>query len=255
MKTVLITGGSEGIGRKLAEHYANDGFRILLASRNTEKMEQAKREMEQAHPCAVSVFQSDLTEQGSAERLYNEVKAAGFEPDELVCNAGIGFTGPFWQRSLKDDENLVALNITALMDLSKLFGRDMVGRDSGRIILVSSSGAFQPGPGIAAYYASKAFVNSYGRAMAYELRHTGVRVTVYCPGPVKTAFYERSGGVIPPFNMTAEEAAEYLYTHREDRRTMLIPGFAGKAAMFLPSSVRMRMIVAIKSMLKQKKNS
>ncbi len=251
MKTVLITGGSEGIGRKLAEHYASDGFHILLASRNIEKLERAKAELEAAHPCRVTVYQADLALADSALRLYEAVGADGIRPDEVVCNAGIGFAGPFWERPLADDDRLVALNITALMDLCKLFGRDMIARDSGRLILVSSSGAFQPGPGIAAYYASKAFVNSYGRAMAYELRHTNVRVSVYCPGPVRTAFYERSGGVMPPFSMSAEEAAAYLYRHREDRQTLLIPGLAGKAAMFLPSSVRMRMIVVIKEMMKQ----
>lgn len=252
MKTVLITGGSEGIGRKLAEHYASDGYHILLAARNTEKLERAKAELEGAYPCRVTVCPADLALPDSALRLYEMINREGIVPDEVVCNAGIGFAGPFWERSLSDDDRLVALNITAVMDMCKLFGRDMIARDSGRIILVSSSGAFQPGPYIAAYYASKAFVNSYGRAMAYELRHTNVRVSVYCPGPVRTAFYERSGGVMPPFSMSAEEAADYLYRHREDRQTLLIPGFMGKAAMFLPSSVRMRMITAIKDMMKKK---
>ncbi|MBQ9154713.1 MAG: SDR family NAD(P)-dependent oxidoreductase [Solobacterium sp.] len=250
MKTVLITGGSEGIGLELAKLYAEDGWRLLIAGRNKDKLEKAAQLLKKEYHAETVIFPCDLSETGAAESLYEEILRQGYEIDEAVNNAGVGYAGVSWQIPAEDDERLVVLNDISLMTLSKLIMRDMQKKGKGLIINIGSTGAFQPGPMIASYYASKSFAVSYSRAMNYEAEGTGVHVLAYCPGPVNTAFYEKSKGIMPPGAMSAQKCAEYLYRHRYTKKDVLIPGFVNNAASLIPSGLRMRIVAEIKKRLK-----
>lgn len=252
MKTVLITGGSEGIGFELAKCYARDGWTIILAARNQKKLDAAQKILTAQFHVVTETISIDLSEQGSAQKLYDTVKDMGYEPNELINNAGAGYAGTSWEIPVEADERLVSLNDTAVMTLSKLFIKDMIARKNGLIVNVASTGAFQPGPYIASYYASKAFVVRYSQAMNYEASGTGVRVLAYCPGPVDTAFYKKSSGIRPPFYMSAEQAAGYLYKHRSTKKDILIPGLIGNLSNLLPARARMHLIVMIKGQMKRK---
>lgn len=252
MKTVLITGGSEGIGFELAKCYAKDGWTIILAARNQKKLDTAKEILTKQFRVQTETVSIDLSEQGSAQKLYDTVKEMGYEPDEVINNAGAGYAGTSWEIPVEEDERLVSLNDTAVMTLSKLFIKDMIEAQNGLIVNIASTGAFQPGPYIASYYASKAFVVRYSQAMNYEAAGTGVRVLAYCPGPVDTQFYKKSNGVRPPFYMSASQAAGYLYKHRNTKKDIMIPGLIGNLSNLLPARVRMHLIVMIKGNMKHK---
>ena len=252
MKTVLITGGSEGIGFELAKCYAGDGWTIILAARNQKKLDAAQKILTAQFHVVAETISIDLSEQGSAQKLYDSVKEMGYGPDEVINNAGAGYAGTSWEIPVEADERLVSLNDTAVMSLSKLFIKDMIVRKNGLIVNVASTGAFQPGPYIASYYASKAFVVRYSQAMNYEASGTGVRVLAYCPGPVDTGFYQKSNGVRPPFYMSAEKAAAFLYQHRDTKKDILIPGLIGNLSNLLPARARMHLIVMIKGQMKRK---
>lgn len=245
MKTVLITGGSEGIGYALAECFAKDRYRILLAARNPEKLNQAASKLQNTYHVETAVYSIDLSVSGSAEQLYRKVREDGSQIDVLVNNAGIGFHARSWEIPIDADERLTILNDTSLMTLTKLALKDMLAEGKGEIINVASTGAFQPGPYIASYYASKVFVEYYTRAVAEEVKHTGIKVYCYCPGPVDTAFYPKSGGKKPFGAMTAEQAAEYVYTHRRSR-CMIIPGFVNQVTRVVPTGLRMKAILWMK---------
>lgn len=245
MKTVLITGGSEGIGYALAECFAEDHYRILLAARNIEKLNQASKKLQNTYHAETAVYSIDLSALGNAEQLYRQIREDGYQVDVLVNNAGIGFLGRSWEIPIEADERLTILNDTSLMTLTKLALKDMLASGKGEIINISSTGAFQPGPYIASYYASKVFIEYYTRAAAEEVKHTGVRVYCYCPGPVDTAFYPKSGGKKPFGAMSAEQAAEYVYKHRGSR-CMIIPGFLNQITRIVPTDLRMKAILLMK---------
>ncbi len=245
MKTVLITGGSEGIGYALAECFAKDRFRILLAARNIDHLKQASKKLQSTYHVEIAVYSSDLSIAGNAERLYRQVREDGYRIDVLVNNAGVGFLGKSWEIPIEADEKLTILNDISLMTLTKLALKDMLAEGNGEIINIASTGAFQPGPYIASYYASKAFAESYTRAVAEEVKHTGIRVYCYCPGPTDTAFYPKSGGKKPFLTMSARQAAEYVYTHRGNR-CMIIPGFLNQVCRIVPAELRMKAILLMK---------
>lgn len=242
---VLITGGSEGIGFELAKLYAADGSDLILAARDPQKLAQAALRL-QGFSVSVETAAVDLSAPGSAERLYREIRAGGRQVDVLVNAAGFGLAGRSWQIPAAEEERLVGVNDTALMILTKLYLRDMVAAGRGIILNFGSTGAFQPGPYIASYYASKSFVLSYTRAVACEAAGTGVKIHCFCPGPVDTGFYERSGGHKPGLAMSAAAAAKYAYARRNSRRTVLMPGILNHLALLLPSGWRMHAVAAMK---------
>lgn len=163
MKNVLITGGSEGIGFAFACHYASVGWHVILAARRLSLLEKAKAELTHKYSCSVDICPVDLSVIGNGEFLYNRVD--GKNLDVLINCAGYGLQNRAHLIPVETDEKMVIVNDIALMTLSKLFIRDHLPRHHGMIINVSSTGAFQPGPNIASYYASKSFVLSYSQAV------------------------------------------------------------------------------------------
>lgn len=186
--TVLVTGGSGGIGLCLAREFAKAGNDIILVSSNEERLCRAKAELDRDFDVDVCYFAEDLASHGGAEKLYERVNAAKKTVDILINNAGFGDYAEFVESNWEKQERMVTLNITCLMRLCHLFGSDMKKRGSGRMLNVASCAAFVPGPYMSVYYASKAFVLSFSEALYEELKEYGVYVTALCLGPTETGF-------------------------------------------------------------------
>jgi short-subunit dehydrogenase len=184
----LVTGASGGIGLELARLHAKDGGDLLLVARSGDKLDLVKFELESVFGVSVKIYVADLTEAGVPQAIFDFAKTQGIEVELLINNAGFGGHGKFHQRDWDQEESMIALNVTALCELTHLFVGDMVKRKHGKILNVASTAGFLPGPMMATYYATKAFVVSFSQAIAEELRSDGITVTALCPGPVKTGF-------------------------------------------------------------------
>jgi len=193
MATALITGASSGIGLELARVFAADGVNVILSARSEDKLLALAKEVSEAHHVKAEVVVSDLSVVGAAQGLYDAVKEKGLAVDYLVNNAGFGVYGEFKETAWEDEGAMLQLNIVALTHLTKLFVPDFIARGSGRILNVASTASFQPGPLMAAYFASKAYVLSFSEALANELKGTGVTVTALCPGATATGFQDAAG--------------------------------------------------------------
>lgn len=191
-QTALITGASTGIGAELARLFAADGYRLVLVARSRDRLESLATELSGQHGASVRVMGKDLADPAAPGQLYDELAAAGVRVDVLVNNAGVGLYGEFRSNDRKREMDMLQLNVVALTLLSKLFLPGMVERRRGRILNLASTAAFQPGPLMAVYYASKAYVLSLSQALANELQGTGVTVTALCPGPTRTEFESRA---------------------------------------------------------------
>ena len=190
MSTALITGASGGIGYELAKFFARDHHNLVLVARSADKLAQVATEL-QVHGGTVKTIALDLAPPPGPKFLFDQL--AGTPIDILVNNAGFGTFGEFAQMPEEEILGQIQLNVTALTQLTRLFLPPMVQRRSGRIMNVASTAAFQPGPGMAVYYATKAYVLSFSEAIANELRHSGVTVTCFCPGATHTGFAKRAG--------------------------------------------------------------
>jgi hypothetical protein len=184
MPTALITGASSGIGLDLAHLFAQDGHDVVLVARSEDKLRELAKELEAKHKIAAHVIAADLARPDTPQQIFERAPAVDF----LVNNAGFGTSGKFAETDLAAELEMIQVNVTAVTHLTKLFLPPMLQRGRGRILNVASTAAFQPGPLMAAYYATKAYVLSFSEAIAEELRGTGVTVTALCPGPVATGF-------------------------------------------------------------------
>ncbi len=183
-KTALVTGASTGIGYELAKLLARDGYELFLVARNSPKLDAAARELK------ATPVPADLATGDGAGQVFAALN--GTVPDILINNAGFGMVGPFAEQDAKTHLDMIQVNITSLVELTRLVLPGMVARRSGRIMNVASTAAFQPGPLMAVYYASKAFVLSFTEAISEEVRRQGVTVTALCPGPTATEFGARA---------------------------------------------------------------
>ncbi len=240
---VLITGASEGIGLELAKCFARDGASLYLAARNEEKLRKAESLLRALTAGTVTVIPIDLSVQDGAQKLYERVK--GEEIDVLVNNAGTGYTGPVLMQDIEDMKRMILLNDMTPVILSSLFLKDMKERGSGIILNVCSTGAFQPGPYIAEYYASKSFLLSWTRAVQEEMKGSGVHLCALCPGPTDTAFYDKTGGVKPANASSAEQCARYAYRHMKTK-TVLYPKMTDRLLNLVPSGIRMKAVKRMK---------
>jgi len=183
-QTALITGASSGIGLDLAHLFAADGHDVVLVARSEGKLRDLARELEAKHGVKAHVLVADLAKSAAPREVFERAPAV----DILVNNAGYGLTGKFAETELQTELDMIQVNIAALTPLTKLFLPPMLQRGRGRILNVASTAAFQPGPLMAVYYATKAYVLSFSDAIGEELRGTGVTVTALCPGPTATGF-------------------------------------------------------------------
>jgi short-subunit dehydrogenase len=231
-KTALITGASGGIGYELAVLLAQDGYDCILVARGRDKLSELGSRLERDYHVKTLVIARDLGKPSAVDEVYDEVTAASMAVDILVNNAGYPVFGLFTDTDLQAEVDMLQVNVVALTALTKLFLRGMVERRSGRILNLASTAAFEPGPLMAVYYASKAYVLSFSEALANELRGTGVTVTALCPGPTRTGFQERGAmqdsGLVKGTIADARSVAIAGYRGLMRGKTLVIPGFSNK---------------------------
>ncbi|OCP19754.1 MULTISPECIES: SDR family oxidoreductase [unclassified Ensifer] len=197
-KRALITGASSGPGLEFAELLAAQKVNLVLAARRREPMEKLAGDLRRKHGVDILVEPIDLAAPGAAARLKSSLDERALQIDILVNNAGYGLHGEFLETPLERTTDMIQLNITALTELSYVFGRDMAARGSGQILLIASLLAFQPVPTFAAYAATKSYVLAFGEALHDELRPQGVIVTSLCPGHTETGFDAAAGAPVSP---------------------------------------------------------
>ncbi|HXY54316.1 MAG TPA: SDR family oxidoreductase [Nitrospirota bacterium] len=232
-KTALITGASGGIGYEFAKLLAKDCSVLILVARSLDRLLEVKKELESIADVSVRTIAKDLSKPGVTEEIYRELENENISVDILINNAGIGSLGKFAETDWQKDAEMISLNIVALTHLTKLFVKGMIERRSGKIVNVASTAAFQPGPLMAVYYASKAYVLSFSEAIANELKGTGVNMTVLCPGPTATGFVKAAAvGESRLFRIRrpaeALDVARYGYEAMMKGKTVAIHGMLSK---------------------------
>ena len=228
-QTALVTGASGGSGLDLAECFARDGYGLILAARSEGALKQEAERLAKQHGVAAVPIAIDLEVQGAGHRLADEVRARGLAVDVLVNNAGYGIAGAFDTSNETSQLGMIDLNVRALVELTHAFWPQMLERRRGGVLNVASTAAFQPGPLMAVYYASKAFVLSFSEALWREAQGTGVHVSCLCPGPTASKFRERAGTGKTRLTtlgtpVTSMSVAEAGYRAFQENQRVLITG-------------------------------
>jgi hypothetical protein len=227
-KTALITGASSGIGKALAENFAKDGYNLVLAARGVAKMQALADDLQRRYKISATVIGADLETNDGAAKLHADIKARNITISALANNAGYGSFGEFKDSALPTELAMMQLNMNTVVVLTKLFMPDLIAT-RGKILNTASTAAFQPGPYMAVYYATKAFVLSFSEAIAAELEGTGVTVTALCPGPTASGFQDKAdmqasalvkGKKLP----SSEDVAGAGYRAMQGGRRVFVPG-------------------------------
>jgi len=256
-KTALITGASSGIGYELAKVHASKGDNLVLVARRKDKLEALKTELEKTHNITVMVIEKDLSITDAAQEVYNETSALNITIDYLINNAGFGDYGKYHESNWDKQAMMIQLNVTALTQLCKLYLNDMIERESGKIMNVASTAAFQSGPLMSIYYATKSFVLHFSEAIANEVKDKGITVTALCPGATESEFVDVAdlgesklfkGKKLP----TSKAVAEYGYKAMMKGKVVAIHGFMNKV---MATSVRFTpraLVVKVTRMIQDK---
>src|ERR1700677_2180343 len=258
-ESALITGASYGIGLEFSRIFASEGYNLVLVARSADRLRQLASELEKNHGTRSLILATDLTEPGASAYVQEQTTRAGIEVDVLVNNAGFGQYGKLAENDLEESLRPIQLNVTTLTHLTRLYLPAMIERKSGRILNVASTAAFQPGPLMAVYFATKAYVLHFSEALGNELKGTGVTVTCLCPGPTATEFHKRAkatGMRLLRFgSMDAHAVAEDGYRGFVAGRPVVISGFKN---WLLAQSVRFsprRLVTAIARKTQEQKAS
>lgn len=245
-KYVLITGASSGIGYEFAKIFARENYNLILTARSENKLLQLKEDIIKDNNIDIVVIPKDLSKPEEAEILYKKIRDMNLTVDVLINNAGFGTYGKFHKTPLEDEIKMINLNIISLVKLTHLFLQEMKLSERGNIINVASTAAFQPGPLMAVYYATKAFVLSFSEALANELNDTEIKITALCPGPTESGFQAAAnitqsklvkGRKLP----TSKDVAEFGYKAMKSGKTVAVHGFINriltKAINFIPRKI------------------
>ena len=258
-KVALVTGAASGLGYELALLLAADAYDLILVDIDKESLEKAKALINKNFPRKIRLFTKDLSALNAAQELFNEIGDTVI--DVLINNAGFGIFGTFSNTDWQRESDMLNLHIITTTHLTKLVLKGMLERESGKILNMSSLAAFQPGPMMSLYYASKSYILSFSEAIANELRGTGVTVTVLCPGQTKTSFQEvvSEGNCSEnkiSFNMgCAETVAKYGYEAMQKGKTVAIPGALNKFLSKLPRFVSRKTATAVIRRIQDKNRS
>lgn len=248
----LVTGASRGIGLELSRLAAKDGYHLVLVARSGDELDAHAAEFRRRFSVEVLTLPLDLAARSAADAVADSLAARGIVPDLLLNNAGIGAYGLHREIALEAEQEVLDLNVVTLTRLTKRLLPGMLARGSGRILNVASIAAFQPGPYMAVYYASKAYVLSYSEAIAHELAGTGVTVTALCPGPTRSGFQARAvmraarivnGSLVPM--AAAGSVAAVGYRALLAGRRVVIPGLVNRLAAWSVRLVPRRLATAI----------
>jgi short-subunit dehydrogenase len=239
-----------GLGAEFARLLASEGYDLVVTARSADRLDSLKKEIEGLHGASVRIVVQDLADPRAPVAIHDHVRAAGLEIDVLVNNAGFGMYGMFHQSDLQTELDMIQVNITAVVHLTKLFVRDMVARKRGRILNVASTAGFQPGPLQSVYYASKAFVLSFTEAIANELRGTGVTATALCPGPTPTEFQKRANvgkvrGLRLMMRVNPDVVVRAGYAGMMKGKAVVVPGALNNVMAFTVRFFPRRMVTAV----------
>ncbi|MFC3909654.1 SDR family NAD(P)-dependent oxidoreductase [Legionella dresdenensis] len=253
--TTLITGASKGIGQALAHEFAAHGHDVVLASRDEHSLNLLATNLRVKYGVKAEVITVDLSRPGGAMNLVESIEERGITIDCLVNNAGIGYLGDFIGISTEHLNSLLQLNVIALTELTHHYAQVFSRAKKGKILQVASVAAFQPGPRMATYYASKAYVVSMSQALAYELEGSGVGVSILCPGPTDTNFFAAANMSATRLAkgrngmMSAEQVAKIGYREFAKNKLFIIPGFRNKllawGTSFVPASLSMKIVAFV----------
>ncbi len=254
-KTALITGGASGLGYELALLLAKDDYNLVLIDIDAEKLQEVKQGIETDFAVNVQIYAKDLSVVNISEEIMLELK--GLPIDVLVNNAGFGLFGSFWETDWEREKQMLHLHVITTTHLTKLVLKDMIQRGSGKILNLSSLAAFQPGPLMSLYYATKGYILSFSEAIANELKGTGVTVTALCPGPTKTSFQKVVSNASSEnkitFNMAnAKEVAAYGYKAMNKGKVYAIPGKFNKLLATLPRFIPRNTAASIVKRIQEK---
>ena len=260
MPTALVTGASSGIGREITKLLAQDGYDLVLVARGAGKLEELARDLTADSHVRVQVLPKDLADPDAPAAIAAALAAAGVAIDVLVNNAGFGVYGPFAETSGAEELELLRVNVLAPTDLTKRFLPGMLSRRRGAILNVASTAAFQPGPLMAVYYASKAYLLSFSEALANELAGSGVTVTALCPGPTITNFQKKAGMETTrlfssPLVMDARRVALAGIAGMKRGQSIVVPGILNK---LLVQSVRLsprRLVTRVARAIQEKRRT
>ncbi|MBE9481382.1 MAG: SDR family oxidoreductase [Bacteroidetes bacterium] len=250
-KTALITGATKGIGYELTKLFARDYYDLVLVARNKDKLIEIKKDLSNKYDIDILIIAKDLSVPNAALEIFRETIGKQIIIDVLVNNAGIGDFEIFNNAELSKISQIMQINIVSLTELTKFYLKGMVYRKEGKILNVSSMAAFQPGPYMAVYYASKAYVQSFSEAIASELKGTGVTVTALCPGPTKSGFQHEvgsEGSNLSKLNLlsSSEYVAKYGYRALHEGKRVAIPGFVNTSlvntAKFIPRKTTIQVV-------------
>ena len=234
-ETVLITGASSGIGLHLAREFAKHGHPVVLVAPVEAELRQIADSIKTEYQVDARVLAKDLEQPTAAQEIFDELQRDGVSIDILVNNAGHGQRGNFWEISLEQDLSMVRLNIEAVLRLTKLFLPPMLSRKRGRILNTASVAGFEPGPMLAVYHATKAFVLSLSEALATELKESGITVTALCPGPTDTDFFPKADMTetrAMQKAMAPQDVAEAGFKAVMAGERVVVPGGMNKALVF-----------------------
>ncbi len=236
-RTALITGSSSGIGYELARLFAKDLYNLVIVARDRARLDRIASDFQNEFGVKVKVLAKDLSHYSASREIFSELKQESIKVDVLVNNAGFGTYGFFAETSLQNELEMMQVNMVSLTELTKLFLPNMIQKKSGKIMNVASTAAFEPGPLMAVYYATKAYVLSFSEALANELKGTGVTVTALCPGITRSGFQKRaemeSSRLAQRWLMSAEKVAKIGYRGLMRNKTVVIPGLRHKALAFI----------------------
>ncbi len=237
---MLITGASSGLGRDFAKYASNRGYELILVSRSKEKLEELKSTLK----TKVDIEVMDLSVKENCYALYEKYKG---KVNILINNAGFGTFGNFYETPLDTELNMIDLNVNALHILTKLFLQDFVKRDYGRILNVSSLAAFEPGPLMATYYATKSYVYNLTMAIYEELRREkkNVNISVLCPGPTKTGFNDRANVKFGVRSLNSEYVVKYTMDKMFKNKLLIIPSFRMRLAVFANRIISRKLMLKI----------
>jgi short-subunit dehydrogenase len=257
MGTALITGAAGGIGLELARIHAENGGDLVLVDINSERIFKVKEELQKRHAIAVHVIVKNLFLPSSPTEIFDELGALNISVDYLMNNAGMGDFGLFAQSDWKKQERMINLNVSALTHLTWLFLPGMISRGQGKILNIASTAAFQPGPTMSVYFATKAYVLHFSEAINKEVKSKGVTVTALCPGSTDTGFHATVMDNKPLKSrklQPARKVAEFGYNSMMNGKAVAIPGLKNRVFAFAAGLLPRSFIVNLAEKIQTKKH-